>query len=74
MSRAVIPKAGREVLRAFKKAGLEVELRSASKHYLVYFQGELVYKFGQGTTSRAWMKRSLEATIRRCQEANSPSG
>ncbi len=67
-----LPKQGREVLRAFQKAGLEVEVRSASKHYLVYHRGELVYKFGQGTTAKGWTRKALGATIRRLAKASSP--
>ena len=45
----LLNKCGREVLAAFKDAGLEVTIKPGSKHYLVYRDEELVYKFGQGT-------------------------
>lgn len=72
--RRTLPKRGREVLRAFDKAGLAVELRSAAKHYLVYHKGELVYKFGQGTTAKGWTDKTLAATIRRLHQAGSYRG
>lgn len=73
-SRRVMSKAGRDVLRAFKKAGLEVELRCASKHYLVYHDGELVYKFSHGTTAPPFARKTVEHRIRRIKEAKSPNG
>ncbi len=69
--RPVIPKAGRDVLRAFRKAGLEVDLRSASKHYLVYYEGELVYKFSQGTTAPPYARKTVEKAIRKLKARSS---
>lgn len=61
-------------MRAFKKAGLDAEVRSAKKHYLVYCGGELVYKFGQGTTTKSWQQTNLEALIRRLRDEKSSKG
>lgn len=64
MSPITLPRRGREVLKAFKTAGLDVDVRPASKHYLVYHKGELVYKFGQGTTVPRYADKALASVIR----------
>lgn len=58
-------KVAREVVQTFKDSGLEVEIVSGTKHYLVYHEGALVYKFGQGTKRPHWAMRKLDVVIRR---------
>lgn len=60
-----LTKNGRKVVAAFEKAGIPVEVRAGTKHYLVYHRGELVYKFGQGSTVPGHAQRSLRRAIRK---------
>ena len=57
-------KVARDVVQAFKKAGIEIEVPQKSKHYLVYHHGKLVYKFGQGTKAPVWATAALNQVIR----------
>ena len=72
MSRAqTYNKVAREVVQQFKDSGLEVEIVSGSKHYLVYCRGALVFKFGQGTKRPGWAMAKLGQVIRRLQKGDS---
>ena len=65
-------KNAREVLVEFEKNGIEVEVVQKRRHYLVFHQGQLIYKFGQGTKKPSWAMNSLAATINRIKAETSP--
>lgn len=60
----------RTVLKDFAKAGLEIEVVSRSKHYMIYHKGDLVYKFSHGKSSRNRDQRNRAALIRGLQAAD----
>lgn len=63
-----IPKQGQDAIRDFRAAGLEIEVVQKQKHYLIYHQGEIVYKFSQGTKAPAYAPGRRAAIIRRLLE------
>lgn len=67
-----IPKQGQEVIRDFQSAGLSIQVVAKAKHYLVYHEGVIVYKFGQGTKAPVYAKGRRAAVIRRLVEQSAP--
>ncbi len=58
----------RDILRAFRKAGLEVEVVEGRKHFSIFHNGQLVQTMSKGTKQSKRFDADLRRRIRRLQE------
>lgn len=61
----------REALKAFRKAGLDVEVVSTRRHLSFYLDGELVHTASHGTKQTFRADADIRRKIRRIQEGQS---
>jgi hypothetical protein len=58
----------REAVKAFEKAGIDVEVREDRKHTALYHDGDLIHTVSQGTKQTWRAEADLRRRIRRIQE------
>lgn len=58
----------REAVRAFRKAGLDVEVEETTKHFVLRLDGEIVHMLSQGTKQTWRADADIRRKIRRIKE------
>lgn len=68
-----LPKPAREVIRAFRDAGLEVEVQIRKKHAMIRHSGSIVYMVSLGSKHSPRQQASLRLVIKRLLSEPEPS-
>ena len=68
-----LPKPAREAVRAFRDAGLEIEVQIRKKHAMLRHSGTIVYMVSLGSKQPPRQQASLGVVIKRLLSEKEPS-